>query len=132
MFSKWKAVNDLSGSARFSIRKQRGASLLLFPAAYTSVQNLQHDSHTVSCFFSTFEIASLSLFLPFLTCLILDLFSMFNIKQDSRETNMVRSAHQKLSSQYAQINVWISEENNILQHVRSGCLFYSCKGVTTT
>ena len=83
----------MSRSARFSIRERSGVSLLLFQAVYTSFQNpvtsviLEGSvhSHTVLwCFFSTLEIASFPLFLPFLTCLISDLPSKF--LQRTRQT----------------------------------------------
>ena len=69
----------LSPSVRFGIHKGRGASLLLFPAAYASVHNLAPSvdgsvryAYRFVVLFSTFEIASLSLFPPFLPCLISD------------------------------------------------------------
>ena len=94
----------------FGIRKRRSASLLLFPAAHASVQNLitlvildgsVRFTYRFVVLFSTLEIASLPLFLPFLTCLILDLPSMFlqlRTEQQSQETNMAHGTRQKSSS----------------------------------
>ena len=103
---------SLSRSARFSICKRRGASLLLFPAAYTSVQNLvtlvildglaRFAYRFVVLFLYSWNSLSFT-FLAFSDLPHLDLlWRSFNIRQQSQETNMARSAcaHQKSSSMH--------------------------------
>ena len=128
--NKW----SLSQSARFSICKRRGASLLLFPAAYTSVQNLvtlvmldgsAWLAYRFVVFFSTLEIASLSLFPPFLTCLILfDVPSTSNNKVGKPTWHIV---HVHIRNHLVRTNNCTDIRRK--QHVRSKCLFYNCKDI---
>ena len=90
--------------------------MLLFPAAYVSFQNLvtlvipdrlMRFTYRFVVLFFTLEVASLSLFWPFLACLISDLPSTFlNVKQNNKvgkpTWRVDRSAFQKSSSTHDQ------------------------------
>ena len=117
------------------------ACLLLFSAAYASVQNLVTSvildgsarfTYRFVVLFSTYEIASFPLFMPSLTCLILDLLSTFLQRQTTKSgINMARSARQKSTPVRMNKHMDMRRKTQF-DDVRSGYLFYNCKNVTTT
>ena len=145
MYSKWKAINDLSRSARVSIHKGSGVSLLLFPAAYTSFQNpvtsviLERSAWFTYHFVVLFLCYWNSLFFTFPTFSDLPHFgSSFDVPSMQTSNNEVRKPIWRIVHVHTRNHLVCTDKhtdirkNDWLQLVKSGCLFYKCKDVTTT